>query len=1025
VAVQPTYRQRGGRLLFATLRSDVGSRHETRARVWGVAALLLLLAGPVHAQSINRGTLEGMVWDTAGAGFNDARVQITHVATGVSRLLSTDRGGRFRFPLLPPGDYDVFVEQLGYQPVHVVAVPVRPARTQTVSVTLAPVELPVNEVEVRPFTGPVQDSRAGASQWYAPFEISGLPDTRREVTELGRYSTVSNERLDTERLPGWLSGTAFDGIPYASAQHYDLAPSAFGAAAFPLSGISNAELFTNPVDVEWSEYAGGYLSGYTRQGTDQPEVRFFADWLGGNLTSSDYFGTQNVSANSFRGGAAVSGPIVRDTAHYVIGFELQSLLTPLPPAWAIDTFNSGLVSVADSFGVNIRPYTETLVQASKLGTAYGRFDWQITQNHDVSIRGSLAALSLGGSDGHPYDPGLGPDFVASLGADIDGLDASGGAAVTSRFSNVVANEFRVGVDRSDRDYGLTSPPATRIVNGGLAFGVDPTLPAEFKRFAMRGSETLHFLFGQHRLKAGVSGVFTSYQQRYTFGAAGEFAFAGVSEFANLQGSFGQATGSAPFAKFQNWQVAGYIQDLWTAAPGLNVLLGLRFEYEELDRGAVSPNPQWFALTGIANSDFNWVQRKWSPRFSVLWDISQRGEWLVSGTAGFYHNLVPAGSFGELVTQDGSIDDRSGVGDLDSWPVAPGLGAAPVVGPRLTVLGPKYGPPRTGRASVGLSRLFDDRTAVHLSGAYRYTDFLPRRKDINLAQAPSGQDQYGRPIYGRLVQEGSLLAVQPRTNRRFPNFGLVSSLDTDGVSKYWGVTATLERHASDWLDLLVAYTFSWGEDNWLGASGGGPGVQLTPFPSGISGFDWAQGKPDSDIPDRVVIGAQAKVPGLLAGARVSAFYSYQSGLPFTPGFRAGVDANGDGSARNDPAYVDPSVAGMDQLLGEWECLAEQANRFAGRNTCRGPNTTRLDARFAVGLYAVQGMPIELVVDFLNILDTDLGPRDNALFLVDGSRPLETSPDGTVFVPLVTNPNFGRALVHYSTGRSLRFGIRMGL
>ena len=75
------------------------------------------------------------------------------------------------------------------------------------------------------------------------------------------------------------------------------------------------------------------------------------------------------------------------------------------------------------------------------------------------------------------------------------------------------------------------------------------------------------------------------------------------------------------------------------------------------------------------NDFKDKLNKWSPRFGFLWDISQRGEWLVRGAAGIYHNLVPAGVFGELVTQDGSINTRSGVGTLDSWPDAPGLGAA--------------------------------------------------------------------------------------------------------------------------------------------------------------------------------------------------------------------------------------------------------------------------------------------------------------------------------------------------------------
>ncbi len=989
------------------------------------AAVSLIFAASAMAQSINRGEIDGVVFDTAGAGFYRAYVTITHRPTGTQWHLTTNKRGRFRQPLLPPGEYDVFVEEIGFQPVRVGDIIIHPRRRQTIQVTLRPVQLPVNEVEALPYTRAIEDSRAGESQWFAPLEIDQLPDDRREVTQLGRYSSVSNEELDTQQLPGWLTGLAFDGILYAPARNYDLPTGVLGAEAFPLSNFAGVELFTDVADVEYSEYAGAYLSGYTRQGTERPQVRFYGDFTGGNVTSSEYFDGSSTNSNSLRGGAVVSGPVVTDTAHYVLGFEAQRLETPLPPAWANSALNPALIAVADSFGVDLRPYTQPRVQTSDLFSAYGRFDWQITQNHAVSVRGSLASLDLGGRDDRLYDPGLGPNHIASLGSKLDGLDASGGATLASRLGNVVSNEFRVGAARSDRAYSLASPPATRIVDGGAAFGMDPALPADFKRFAIRGSNTTHLALGNHRLKAGIGAVYTSYEQRYTNGLGGEFAFGTVGEFANLQGSFQQATGDLPFARFRNRQLALYIQDVWNVAPGLEVLLGFRYEHERLDSTNLVLNAEWLDLTGIDNTAFDKKIDKYSPRFGFRWDISQRGEWLVRGTAGIYHNLVPAGVQGEAMTQYGAIDSRSGIGNLSSWPDAPDAASAPTVGPRLTVLGPQFGPPRTGRVSVGLSRLFGDRTAVHLSGNYRYTDFIPVRQDINLALAPSGQDQYGRPVYGSLTKEGSVLAVEPHTNRRFPNFSLVSAIDASGVSKYWGGTVAVEHKAGEWLDLLAAYTFSWGEDNWLGPNGGGPAVQLNPFPGSPLGFDWAQGPSDFDVPHRLVIGAEAKFSGLLAGARVGGFYRFQSGQPYTPGFRAGVDANGDGSNRNDPAYIDPGVEGIDQLLSQWSCLASQANRFAGRNSCRGPSLYRLDLRFALGLYAVGGTPIELVIDALNIFDTDTGIRDNAVYLIDANAPLETAPDATLIVPLVANPNFGKALVHYSTGRTLRVGLRMGL
>ena len=118
----------------------------------------------------------------------------------------------------------------------------------------------------------------------------------------------------------------------------------------------------------------------------------------------------------------MAGPILTDTAHYVVGFEAQRLQTPLPPAWATDANDAGLIAVADSYGVDLRPYTNARVVEEQLGAAYARFDWQITQNHALTVRGNVASVKTGGSPS--FDPGLGPSQIASLGSEVEGIDLS-------------------------------------------------------------------------------------------------------------------------------------------------------------------------------------------------------------------------------------------------------------------------------------------------------------------------------------------------------------------------------------------------------------------------------------------------------------------------------------------------------------------------------------------------------------------------------------------------------------------------
>jgi len=338
---------------------------------------------------------------------------------------------------------------------------------------------------------------------------------------------------------------------------------------------------------------------------------------------------------------------------------------------------------------------------------------------------------------------------------------------------------------------------------------------------------------------------------------------------------------------------------------------------------------------------------------------------------------------------------------------------------LTLLGPKFRPPRTGRVSFNIRGALGGRTALQLGVTYRHTDFLPRRQDLNLIESPTGTDQYGRPVYGQLTQIGSLVAAQPGSNRRFSGFGPVSAINADGYSDYVGFTARLERPVGRVLRLMASYTHSRTKDNWLSALGGGVGTQLSPFPDSLAGADWADGTSSLDVPDRVAVGASLDFRVF----RISGVYTYRSGYPFTPGFAPGVDANGDGSYTNDPAYIDNNITGVSDLFGTWDCLRTQVGHFAERNSCRGPAVSGLDLRLVLGPMHL-GYPVAIVVDALNLVEPNNALPDPALFLVDPNGTVTTDPaTGNVNIPLVVNPNFGKPTYRLTPGRILRVGLRV--
>src|SRR5437762_7524221 len=85
------------------------------------AGILTLLFLSLHAaaaqQSMNLASLSGHIEDPSGAAVAGAIVQILNVNRNQSSEFTSDPQGRFRFPYLPVGAYEVRIQKAGFQPV--------------------------------------------------------------------------------------------------------------------------------------------------------------------------------------------------------------------------------------------------------------------------------------------------------------------------------------------------------------------------------------------------------------------------------------------------------------------------------------------------------------------------------------------------------------------------------------------------------------------------------------------------------------------------------------------------------------------------------------------------------------------------------------------------------------------------------------------------------------------------------------------------------------------------------------------
>src|SRR5687767_12613736 len=76
-------------------------------------ALVLLVAAAAEAQ-VAAGLIQGTLVDEQGGALPGVTLTLRNVETGVTRTSVTESDGRYRFPALQPGRYDLMAELPGF-----------------------------------------------------------------------------------------------------------------------------------------------------------------------------------------------------------------------------------------------------------------------------------------------------------------------------------------------------------------------------------------------------------------------------------------------------------------------------------------------------------------------------------------------------------------------------------------------------------------------------------------------------------------------------------------------------------------------------------------------------------------------------------------------------------------------------------------------------------------------------------------------------------------------------------------------
>lgn len=290
--------------------------------VLAAAFLIALTASPLAAQA-NLATVTGIVTDETGGAIPGATVTILNTGTGNSREVSTGPAGRFTFPSLNPGTYELTVQSEGFRTYVERAIILQTGDNRGFDIPLeigAVTESVTVDAQVVTLN---TENGAIKGDVIVMEEIQELPLNGRDFTDLAFFTpgVVPNESAQGSFASvngARPTNTNFyvDGFDNRNAR---------GAAAQVRPNIDALQEFkmeTSGYSAEYGKMAGGILNMSLRSGTNEMHGNLSYFLRNDILDARGFFDDDKteLSQNQFSG--TIAGPIKKNEMFFMFSYEL-------------------------------------------------------------------------------------------------------------------------------------------------------------------------------------------------------------------------------------------------------------------------------------------------------------------------------------------------------------------------------------------------------------------------------------------------------------------------------------------------------------------------------------------------------------------------------------------------------------------------------------------------------------------------------------------------------------------------------
>jgi outer membrane receptor protein involved in Fe transport len=493
---------------------------------------------PQTQQPSGGATISGVAQDGTGGVLPQARIDLVNSAGVVITSTSTDQSGRFTFPAISAGAYDI---RASFPAFKTASVRVRVGARNPAPVTLVLDLANVQEV-VAVGTGESDVSTAASANLSTiavdQGMLAGLPVMDQD------YVAVLSRFLD--------AGSLGSGGPTLVVNGMEVS-----ALRVSSSAIQQIKINQDPYSAEYGRPGRGRIEILTKPGGQQFHGELTTTARDGRLDSRNAFATTNTDERKRVYDGVFSGPIgtSRKTSLVVSG----SYQTDDQQAVVFAAGPSGTIQ-----NVVPQPNTQGLVSAS------------ITHQYSpTTIISVTPSYEYEASDNR----GVGGTTLPSAGTNFRHHEQQVRYTQQTTFSPKLVNQFQILVGH-EREPTESVSPARAVIVAGAFTGGGAQADLVRTEVHMQLNENLSWSAGHHTVQAGFQ--LPDWSRRGFYDRSdilGSYYFSNLATYAAGQPyAFTQQQGNGDLALLEK-QVGAYLKDDWQARPNLTLSLGLRYDWQ--------------------------------------------------------------------------------------------------------------------------------------------------------------------------------------------------------------------------------------------------------------------------------------------------------------------------------------------------------------------------------------------------------------------------------------------------------------